>query len=180
MRNLRLTGNDGKPMEVLPARLPDLYLGEPLLLALKAPELKGELVVEGERDGTPWRHRVKLDRGGAHKELHRLWARRQIQELMGRDQEALSPEQRRQQVTEVALSHGLVSAYTSLVAVEQTPARPASSPLKGGMLPLNLPQGWDGSRVFGRLQQTATPAPLLLGLGLLMMVTGLWLRRRSV
>ena len=180
MRNLRLTRNDGKPIEVLPARLPDLYLGEPLLLALKAPGLAGELVVQGERDGTPWRHRVTLDQAGAHTDLHRLWARRQIRELMGREQQALSPEQRRQQVTDVALRHGLVSSYTSLVAVEQTPVRPASSPLKGGMMPLNLPHGWDGSRVFGRLPQTATPAPLLLGLGLLMMVTGLWLRRRSV
>ena len=33
MRNLRLTRNDGEPMDVLPARLPDLYLGEPLMLA---------------------------------------------------------------------------------------------------------------------------------------------------
>lgn len=180
MRNLRLTRNDGKPLAVLPERLPDLYLGEPLLLALKAPGLTGGLVVEGERDGTPWRHQVTLDQGGAHKDLHRLWARRQIRELMGRDPQVFPPEQRRQQVTEVALRHGLVSAYTSLVAVEQTPVRPVSSPLKGGMVPLNLPHGWDGSRVFGRLPQTATPAPLLLLMGLLMMGSGLWLRRRSV
>jgi Ca-activated chloride channel family protein len=179
MRNLRLHRADGSPVDVLPDRLPDLYLGEPLLLALKAPQLTGELVVEGERDGTPWRHRMALDQGGAHKDLHRLWARRQIRELMGQEREKVSPEERRTQVTQVALQHHLVSAYTSLVAVEQKPARPAASPLKGGMLPVNLPQGWDGSRVFGRLPQTATPAPLLFGLGLLMMGGGLWLFRRS-
>ena len=179
MRNLRLSRSDGSPVEVLPARLPDLYLGEPLLLALRAPQLEGELVIEGDRDGTPWRHRVVLAQGGAHQDLHRLWARRQIRHLMGRDQREVSPGERRQAVTEVALRHQLVSAYTSLVAVEQKPARPASSPLKGGMMPLNLPQGWDGSHVFGKLPQTATPAPLLLGLGLLMLWGGLWLRRRS-
>ncbi len=179
MRNLRLSRGDGSEVEVLPARLPDLYLGEPLLLTLKAPQLEGELVVEGERDGTLWRHQVALAQGGAHKDLHRLWGRRQIGELMGRDRRELSPEERREGVTQVALKHQLVSAYTSLVAVEQKPSRPASSPLKGGMMPVNLPHGWDGSRVFGRLPQTATPAPLLFALGLLMMGTGLWLRRRN-
>ena len=179
MRNLRLSREDGSPLEVLPARLPDLYLGEPLLLALKAGQLDGALLVEGDRDGTLWRHRVTLAQGGAHKDLHRLWARRQIQELMGRDRQDISTDQRRQSVTAVALRHKLVSAYTSLVAVEQKPARPATSPLKGGMMPVNLPKGWDGSRVFGRLPQTATPAPLLLGIGLLMLGGGVWLRRRS-
>jgi Ca-activated chloride channel family protein len=180
MRNLRLARSDGSPVEVLPARLPDLYLGEPLLLTLKASQLDGELVVEGDRDGSLWRHRVALAQGGEHKDLHRLWARRQIRDLMGRDQREFTPKQRRQAVTDVALKHRLVSSYTSLVAVEQKPARPASSPLKGGMMPVNLPKGWDGSQVFGRLPQTATPAPLLMGLGLLLLGSGLWLRRRSV
>jgi Ca-activated chloride channel family protein len=181
MRNLRLTRQDGEPpLAVLPSRLPDLYLGEPLLLALKSSRLDGDLIVEGERDGTPWRHTVALTQGGERKGLHRLWARRRIQQLMGLQAAESSPEQRKQAVTELALKHQLVSRYTSLVAVEQIPARPATEPLKGGMMPVNLPQGWDAAHVFGRLPQTATPALLWLLLGLMLMGSGLWLHRRSI
>jgi Ca-activated chloride channel homolog len=180
MRNLRVSREDGAPLAVLPARLPDLYLGEPLLLALQAPQLEGDLIIEGERDGTLWRHRIDLSQGGGHQDLHRLWARRQIQQMMGQEGAELSAQQRRQAVTAVALKHQLVSAYTSLVAVEKQPVRPLSAPLTGGKMPLNLPQGWDTSHVFGRLPQTATPAPLLFFLGMLLLGGGLWLRRRVV
>ncbi|MEJ2395073.1 MAG: marine proteobacterial sortase target protein [Candidatus Thiodiazotropha sp.] len=180
MRNLRVTREDGESLEVLPSRLPDLYLGEPLLLALKSPKLDGNLIIEGERDGTPWRHTIDLKQGGGHQDLHRLWARRRIKAMMGQGAAELSADERRQAVTSLALRHQLVSAYTSLVAVEKQPVRPASEPLKGGMMPLNLPQGWDAAHVFGKLPQTATPAPLLFFLGLLLMGGGLWLRRRVV
>jgi Ca-activated chloride channel family protein len=179
MRNLQLKQEDGNPLDVLPSRLPDLYLGEPLLLTLRSDRLSGDLMIEGDRDGTPWRHRVKLDQGGNHQGLHRLWARRQIRELMGQERQAVSDEQRRQAVTEVALRHQLVSAYTSLVAVEKQPVRPASSPLEGGMMSVNLPNGSDPSRVFGRLPQTGTMGPISLLFGLLLLGSGLWLRHRS-
>lgn len=180
MRNLRLSRQDGTPLAALPSRLPDLYLGEPLLLALRADLLDGDLVIRGERDGTPWQHRVRLTRGAVHSGLHQLWGRRRIAELMARDRRELTPDQRRQAVVSLALKHRLVSAYTSLVAVERQPVRPSTEPLKGGAMPLNLPRGWEASHVFGRLPQTATPAPLLLALGLLLLGGGLWLRRRVV
>ena len=85
---------------------------------------------------------------------------------------------RRQAVIQIALEHQLVSPYTSLIAVEQTPARPATAPLKGGPVPLNLPAGWSARHVFGGLPQTATAAPLSLLLGLLLLLTSLWLWRR--
>lgn len=180
MRNLHLSHQDGQALVVLPTRLPDLYLGEPLLLALKSSRLDGGLTIGGERDGTPWRHTVMLAQGGERNGLHRLWARRRIRQLMEGEGRESSAEQRRQAVTALALKHQLVSAYTSLVAVEQVPARPATEKLKGGMMPVNLPQGWDAPHVFGKLPQTATPAPLSLLLGLMLLGSGLWLRRRSV
>jgi Ca-activated chloride channel family protein len=179
MRNLRLTLDDGEPVQVLPRRLPDLYLGEPLLLALRSKRLDGVLHIEGERDGSRWRRSVPLAQGSEQSDLHRLWARRRIRELMSRDAESITAAQRRQAVTALALEHQLVSPFTSLVAVEQTPARPAEAPLEGGMVPLNLPHGWDAGHVFGRLPQTATPAPLLLLSGSVLLGIGLWLRRRS-
>ena len=70
----------------------------------------------------------------------------------------------RRAVIEVAIEHHLVSPYTSLVAVDVTPARPAGEGIQSHALETNLPEGWDYTSVFG-LGQGATPAALHLALG---------------
>ena len=93
----------------------------------------------------------------------------------GRDR---SRDEVRAEVLEVALRHGLVSRYTSLVALDKTPARPQDQPVDARPVPVNLPAGWNANKVFGTLPQTATfgPGHLLLGLGGLL--AGSCLRRR--
>ncbi|MCU7915710.1 MAG: hypothetical protein KZQ65_07335, partial [Candidatus Thiodiazotropha sp. (ex Gloverina cf. vestifex)] len=130
-------------LEILPARIPDLYLGEPLLVVVKSESLDGEVLIQGDRDGTVWRHRVDWPSKTTQEGLHKLWARQQIKALMSSTVDGESVEVRRQQVLQLALRHQLVSAYTSLIAVERQPVRPLSAPLKGGPIPLNLPVGWD-------------------------------------
>ena len=62
---------------------------------------------------------------------------------------------------------GLVSKFTSLVAVDVTPSAPAGVTAKTRPLPVNLPAGWSHEKVFGALPSTATPALLLQLLGVL-------------
>lgn len=176
--HIRLMGGGQPVLATLPARIPDLYLDEPLVLALKGERIEGELVIGGERDGTQWRHRIALPETASTGDLHRFWARRRIRELMSLPTGGEASVSRRQAVLQLALTHQLVSPYTSLIAVEQTPARPASSNLQGGPIALNLPQGWDASHVFGVLPRTATVAPLSLMLGISLLLAGVWLRRR--
>jgi len=66
-------------------------------------------------------------------------------------------------VVEVALQHHLVSAYTSLVAVDVTPTGPAFT--KTAMVRSSLPRGY--GEVAGALPQTDTEATLELLMGLL-------------
>ncbi|MEJ2619577.1 MAG: hypothetical protein P8163_04810 [Candidatus Thiodiazotropha sp.] len=54
---------------------------------------------------------------------------------------APATQQRRQAVLKIALEHQLISPYTSLVAVEQRPARSKDASLQGGDLPVSLPAG---------------------------------------
>ena len=89
-----------------------------------------------------------------------LWARAKIASLMdeitrGADAAAIRP-----QVIKVAFDHHLVSAYTSLVAVDVTPT--ATGEAKTAMVKASLPRGYAGS-----LPQTDTPATLQLMMGLL-------------
>jgi Ca-activated chloride channel family protein len=68
-------------------------------------------------------------------------------------------------VIDVALRHHLVSAHTSLVAVDVTPARPGEAPLATHVLKTNLPHGWEYDAVLG-LGQGATSAAWQLVVGL--------------
>ena len=81
-----------------------------------------------------------------------------------------SADEIKRDVIGVALAHHLVSAYTSLVAVDVTPTAPAGIVAQKTMLPVNLPDGLVYDAIFG-VPQTATPAPLLTVAGALTLVT---------
>ncbi len=57
-----------------------------------------------------------------------------------------------------------MSPYTSLVAVDKTPARAAAAPLERSNVDNAAPAG---AQYALALPQTATPAPLLRGIGVL-------------
>jgi Ca-activated chloride channel family protein len=169
MRDIQLTWQGRGALEVEPRRLPDLYLGEPLLLALKGEDLDGELLVSGARDGAPWQRLIDLGQAESQRVgVHALWARERIKSIMA-SSNTTTQDQRREAVLKIALEHQLISPYTSLVAVEQRPARPMDASLHGGDLPVSLPAGWSAQGVFGAMPSTASGAPLylLLGVGLL-------------
>ncbi len=165
-------------VEAWPARVPDLYLGEPIvLLARLGTEPRTDLRVTGRRDAAPWEQTLRL--GGSDDEtgIHRLWARKKIAGLMDRLREGADRDDVRWEVVTVSLEHRLVSAYTSLVAVDVTPTRPAGAPSGTGVVPTNLPAGAEYERIFGKLPQTATPMPLYLALGLGCLTLVLTMRR---
>ena len=64
----------------------------------------------------------------------------------------------RTRILETALAHHLVSKYTSLIAVDKTPARPAGDPLSSEQVPNLLPYGQSANAIFG-FPATATWAP---------------------
>jgi Ca-activated chloride channel family protein len=107
------------------------------------------------------------------------WARAKIAALLDARRGGAEDEAIRHAVLDVALTHHLVSPYTSLVAVDITPARPEGAGLSSHPMPTNLPHGWDYTEVFG-LGQGATDAPmhLLLGGVALLSAAALLLARR--
>lgn len=82
---------------------------------------------------------------------------------------------------DVALTHHLVSKYTSLIAVDVTPVRPVEETLLTHAMKTNLPEGQDYQAIFG-LPQTATSGALqiLMGLGTLSLAGLFWLMWRRV
>ena len=91
-----------------------------------------------------------------------LWARAKIDALMDAGRKGAPEDEIRAAVIDVALTHHLVSKFTSLVAVDVTPTRPAGIAASKTAVPGNIPDGLTG---FDRLPRTATPAPLLMLIG---------------
>ena len=103
-----------------------------------------------------------------------LWAREKISALVDTLREGANEETVKPAVVEIALQHHLVSKYTSLVAVDKTPARAVQDPLKTSLIPVNLPEGWSHEQVFGELPQGATDLRFNLLCGLVL----LWIAAR--
>lgn len=166
-------------VEAWPRRLPDLYLGEPLMVSVAFAKPVERVEVSGFRGDTLWSETVAAAPAPAGSGLGVLWAREKIQSLLDGLREGQPEEDVKPQVVAVALAHHLVSKYTSLVAVDKTPARPVDAPLAGGAMPANLPEGWDHAAVFGELPQGATDSRWHLLLGGIALTVAALLRRRQ-
>jgi Ca-activated chloride channel family protein len=153
-------------VEMWPERAPDLYAGEPLIVTAQVERFVGDIAISGSIGGRRWESRLKLTPGLEEFGIGKLWARSKIAALMDRAAAGADREQIREEVTAVALEHHLVSKFTSLVAVDVTPARPADAEGRSALVPLHLPRGWNPDRMPGVLPRAATPAPLLALLGL--------------
>ncbi len=147
--------------DVTPAVLPDLYRGEPLVLAARLDQLAGAVEIKGRIGDRPWSVTLPLANAAEGAGPLQAVGAAQDRRRRGRPHHAAgsSPEDADKAILALALEHQLVTRLTSLVAVDQTPSRPEGAPLKVSELPLNLPAGWDFEKVFGpRRSRPADPA----------------------
>jgi Ca-activated chloride channel family protein len=133
VRDLQVTWQ-GETVEAWPAQIPDLYLGEPLMVVARLHKPGSLVTIQGVGGGTPFQATISLPKE-SRKGVARLWAREKIaglsvQQVEGREAAGLKAE-----LTKVALEYGLVSRYTSLVAVEKERSRPQEAPLKTRRIP---------------------------------------------
>ncbi|PXW66041.1 marine proteobacterial sortase target protein [Methylobacterium sp. B4] len=156
-----LTATFSEPgVDATPARLPDLYHGEPLTLSARMSQARGTLTLTGRIGDQPWRTVLSLEAAQDGAGIGKLWARAKIAEaetarLTGR----LTAEAADAAILRLALDHGLTTRLTSLVAIDATPRRPDGARLVSTDLPLNLPAGWDFAGVFGEGEAQPLPAP---------------------
>ena len=116
--------------ETYPEPVPDLYLGQPLVITTRMNKTGGQLTVNGQGPGGSWRRELGLETARQHKGVAGLWARDKLERL--NDAIALNGESDalRSAMLTTALDHRLVSRYTSFVAVEQQPSRLPSDKLE--------------------------------------------------
>ena len=167
-------------VEAWPKRVPDLYLGEPIVVSALLDQAAGDIKLSGLRGDAPWSATLPLDSAHAGKGMGVLWAREKIASHIDSLRDGAKEEEVRDAVVEIALAHHLVSKYTSLIAVDKTPVRPKEDELKSGAIPTNLPEGWEYDKVFGELPQGATDSlwNLVAGFLTLLLAIGLYATAR--
>jgi hypothetical protein len=166
--------------DVWPRVVPDLYAGEPVVVSAQfnASAGSGNVAISGRRGDAAWGTLLPVATTASEPGVGVLWARAKIDALMDAGRQGAPESDIRAAVLDVALTHHLVSKFTSLVAVDVTPTRPAGIEASKTAIPGNIPEGLTG---FDQLPRTATPAPLLLAIGTvtLLLAGALALRMRA-
>ena len=161
--------------DVQPAQLPDVLAGRPVLLFGKwrgeaGTPASGKLVIEGRSAEGAYVNEVSATgrEDNASAALRHLWARQRIAALS--DQEALEGGSAQMQaITELGLSYGLLTQYTSFIAVDHvvrntnpalTPQVNQPSPLPEGVS--NLAVETVGAEVPGTPEPSAWLAMLIV------------------
>jgi Ca-activated chloride channel family protein len=179
LKGVRIDWGGAAGVEAWPKQIPDLYAGEPVMVLFSAARLgRGEVTVSALAGDLPWQERVPLVPAAGENALSVLWARERIGALMDQLRGGAPEQEIRDAVLKLALEHQLVSRYTSLVAVDKTPARSAEALLKSASLATNLPEGWTYEGVFGELPRGAAGLrfDLLAGALLLLLAALVWRR----
>ena len=167
----------GVVVDSFPSTIPDLYLGEPVTVKV---EVSGDfrpgdrVRISGDSIGGGWSADLPVSAASGSPGIAALWARARIGELMDAERRSEDTDEIRSAIVATALTHHLVSKYTSLVAVDKTPVRQATDPLNSEQVPNLMPYGQSSNAIFG-FPATATNAPALRGTGLLSLLAALLL-----
>lgn len=160
----------GMDAEFYPEIIADLYAGEPLWLYARLPHEPREVTVCGDLEGRYWEATPRLVAGAGNENIATLWARSKVESLEDSRIFGVDPNRVREQVVDLALEFGLLTRYTSLVAVDRTPVRAVQESIETTDVPSLLPAG---SGMVSGFSQTATGWPTQLGLSLLSLLVAL-------
>ena len=132
-----------------PARLPDVYQGDPVIsiAKIKTEKLPKSISISGNLAGGQWNQSKALTRAEDASGLSVLWARAKIANLEERRFDRAGAANIDTQILQTALDHHIVSRLTSLVAVDITPSRPLSDALNTAQVPTLLPKGWNFGQI---------------------------------
>jgi Ca-activated chloride channel family protein len=162
---------DDPAVEMWPQRVPDLYSGEPVVVAVRLSAPSSRVTATGKLGDHDWNDVHSLSVTSSEAGVGKLWARRKIESLSDSGADV------HQQITDLGLNHHLVTEYTSLVAVDVTPSAVPQPACETRAVPVNLPKGWGG--IEGSLPTTATPAPLFILIGTVLMAIAAAIAIRS-
>lgn len=185
LTNVKATFGGLDVYDVQPQALPDVLGERPVIVFGKwRGEAKGRVIIEGQSAEGPYRQEVRIDNATRQDAaaLRSLWARHRIASLS--DQEALEGgDAFKQRITELGLRYGLLTQYTSFIALDKVVRNVAPQDAASVDQPQPLPQGVS-ERALGEGQSLgaavpSTPEPETLGAIAIVLSMLAMLRRRA-
>lgn len=113
--NLALSDESGNNLDFWPSPLPDLYFGEPIMVAIKLNNAKS-VVLAGQTAQGPLSIKLSTQNSSSAQGIAKLWARQKIKSLLLYNEQSVV----KGEVQELALTHQLLSPFTAFIAIEQT------------------------------------------------------------
>jgi len=165
--------------EIFPARLPDLFSAKPLIVSGRYDSPgKGILRLRGKQAGRDFVREISVALPAdqpAHRVLATLWARRKVDALMAQNwtgmQSGNPGPEIKNAITKLGVDFGLMTQFTSFVAVEQTIRTEGGVPMRVDV-PVEMPAGVSYEGIYGNerrelAQQFNAPATgsFMAGLG---------------
>ena len=166
LRDITIKFANGEEVEYFPNPIPDLYLGEPLMIYAKTKsDANTEITITGKLLDKEWKRTLQYGNLPQSSGISKIWANKKINHLMDQSALGVNEETIKKQVTPLALKYSLASKYTSFVAVEEKISRPSEKDLKSQQVPNLIPKG---NTMFDiPYPKTATNSKLFTYLGLL-------------
>ena len=123
LTDVRIDWNGLPVADLTPRTIPDLFLGQPLVIAGRATaDARGTVTVHGKLGGRAVSFAVPLALGGDDRpEVAAVWARARIAELERQELRRSRPETIAE-ITAIALRHRLMTPYTAFVAIDTASA----------------------------------------------------------
>lgn len=151
-------------VDMFPNPVPDLYMNRPAMWTGKISSEVDEIVITGTQQGKPFKDIVTVpsvdaadlqEYTSSAPSVAMQWARQKISDLEDEQRYSDDSGLHEQTITQLAMQTGLVTRYTSLIAVEERSSRPDSKgmdsrqianamPLGNQMMGIDLPQGAAG------------------------------------
>jgi Ca-activated chloride channel family protein len=174
MQDIRVEWPGNISVETYPQKIPDLYIGEPLMLVARSDQPLGEIEIEGSLAGNQWQRNIDAAGAPGNNNIDKIWARRKVDHLESQQViKGATIESVKNSIIDIGVNHQLVTRYTSFIAVEDEISRPADQNSKDKFVPNLMPRG---NTMAVPAPNTSTPATiqLLMGTLFLFMASLLW------
>ena len=156
---LALSDENGNPLDFWPSPLPDLYFGEPIMVAIKLNDAKS-VILTGQTAQGPLSIKLSTQNSSQAKGIAKLWARQKIKSLLLYNEQSSVKDK----VQKLALTHQLLSPFTAFIAIEHAQIKDVAD--QTAQVANQVPQGMKM-----RLPQTDGQSRLHIMLGSMLLIT---------
>jgi Ca-activated chloride channel family protein len=128
--------------EIVPAKIPDLYAGCPVLIGTRIRREGSEIIVRGRSAAGDWEKRLRVAPVDVESSAVRaLFGREAVEDCELRLAAGASPDAMDRAIEELGLQYGIATRLTSWIAIDTTPSVDPQAPGRREVIPQALPYG---------------------------------------